>query len=194
MKSKVGSLPNLESLTAFLHPRFQGRVAIIGIGNRFWGDDGAGPELITSLKEKWETWELESSSRAQRLFVDAGECPEDWFIRILDLKPEVIIVVDAVDLRAEPGSVAILKPESLPESFCFSTHRFSLKSLLELWEKNGSETLVLAIQPETLGFGQGLSYRVGESIDHLVGLLAPPHTVMSSFPNPAPPPLRHGES
>lgn len=194
MKSKVGSLPNLKSLAAFLHPRFQGRVAIIGIGNRFWGDDGAGPELITSLKEKWETQELEPNSSPQRLFVDAGECPEDWFIRILDLKPEVIIVVDAIDIQAEPGSFAVLEAETLPESFCFSTHRMPLRSLLNLWEKNGSETLVLAMQPESLGFGRGLSPRVGKTIDHLVGLLAPPHTVRSSFPNPAPPPLRHGES
>ena len=106
--------------------------------------------------------------------MDAGESPEDWFIRTLDLKPEVIIVVDAVDFQAEPGSIAILEPEALPESLCFSTHRLPLKSLLQLWGKDGSKTLVLAIQPENLGFGQGLSPRVKRSIDHLVELL--PHS------------------
>ena len=163
---------NLGSLLTFLHPRFRGQVVIVGIGNRFWGDDGAGPELITRLEEKWKLYE--SESHAQRFFVDAGESPEDWFIRILDLKPEVIIVVDAVDFQAEPGSIAILEPEALPESLCFSTHRLPLKSLLQLWGKDGSKTLVLAIQPENLGFGQGLSPRVKRSIDHLVELL--PHS------------------
>lgn len=181
MKSKADFLPNLESLTAFLHPSFQGRVVIVGMGNRLRGDDGAGPELLTRLKEKREPHDSRSKSHAQRFFVDAGENPEDWFIRILDLKPEVIIVVDAVDMQSQPGSVAVLEPEALPESFCFSTHRLPLKNLLKLWEKNGSETLILAIQPKSLEFCQGLSPRVKRSIDHLVEILTPPDPVTSSF-------------
>ncbi len=164
---------NLESLASFLHPSFQARVVIIGIGNRLWGDDGVGPEFITKLKKKGESQETGSNSHAQQLFVDAGDSPEDWFIRILDLNPGVIVVADAVDLQAEPGSIAILEPEALPESFSLSTHRLPLKSLLKLWEKSGSETFVLAIQPENLEFGHGLSPRVERSIDHLVELLIP---------------------
>ena len=172
MDGAGGPTSNLDSLAALLHPHFQGRVVIMGIGNRFWGDDGAGPELVSRLEEKWEARRLKSDSSAGRFFVDARETPEDWFIRVLDLKPETVIVVDAIDLQAESGSIAILEPETLPESFCFSTHRMPLRSLLQLWGKNGSKTLVLAIQPETLEFGQGLSPRVKRSIDYLVELLS----------------------
>lgn len=170
-KTKEDSSPNLESLLTLLNPRFPGRVVIIGIGNRFWGDDGAGPEFVTRLKKNWEVEDSHFNAHTHRFFIDAGESPEDWFIRIVDLRPEVILVVDAIDLQAEPGSIAILDAKALPESFLFSTHRLPLKSLLKLWGKSGSEALVLAIQPENLAFGEGLSPRVKRSIDHLITLL-----------------------
>jgi hydrogenase 3 maturation protease len=164
---------DLQSLKAFLHPSYPGRVVTLGIGNRLRGDDGAGPELVTRLKEKWVGDEKQDDSRDTRFFIDAGESPEDWFIRVLELHPEVIIVVDAVALQSEPGSVAVLEAQTLPESFLFSTHRLPLRSLLQLWGENDCKTLVLAIQPETLEFGQGLSPRVKESINQLINFFSP---------------------
>lgn len=164
---------DLKSLQAFLHPSYPGRVITLGIGNRLRGDDGAGPELVTRLKKKWEGYKVSGKKRSQRFFIDAGENPEDWFVRILDLQPEVIIVIDAVALQAEAGSVAVLEAQTLPESFLFSTHHLSLRSLLQLWGKNNCQTLVLAIQPETLNFAQGLSFSVEESINQLTNILSP---------------------
>jgi hydrogenase 3 maturation protease len=157
---------DLPSIKAFLHPSYPGRVLTLGIGNRLRGDDGAGPELVTRLREKW-------GIRGNRIFIDAGESPEDWFIRILELHPKVLIVVDAVALQAEPGSVAVLESQTLPESLLFSTHHLPLKSLLRLWGKNECKTLVLGIQPESLNFGQGLSLPVKKCIDQLIRFLSP---------------------
>ncbi|OGP52091.1 MAG: hypothetical protein A2Y79_12380 [Deltaproteobacteria bacterium RBG_13_43_22] len=172
-KLEINPGADLQSLKAFLHPSYPGRVVTLGIGNRLRGDDGAGPELVTRLKEKWEEDETPDQIRGQRFFIDAGENPEDWFIRVLELHPEVIIVVDAVALQTDPGSVAVLEAQTLPESFLFSTHRLPLRSLLQLWGENDCKTLVLAIQPETLNFGQGLSPRVKGSINQLIHFLSP---------------------
>lgn len=175
MNTNADSRPNLECLLSLLHSPSQGHVVIIGIGNRFWGDDGAGPELTTKLKAAWRSPKLWSHFYGQRFFVDAGDSPEDWLIRILDLKPELIVVVDAIDLQAEPGTIAVLEAEALPGCSCFSTHRLPLKSLLKLWEQNGSKALVLAIQPENVEFGQGISAPVEKNINLLVDLLSVEH-------------------
>jgi hydrogenase 3 maturation protease len=172
---------SLELLVDFLHPRFSGQVVLLGVGNRLRGDDRAGIEFIVKLREKWCANKSSANFEAKRLLVDAGEFPEDWFIRILDLKPEVVIVVDAVDIQSDPGSVAVLDVDALPESPCFSTHRLPLKNLLKLWEKNGSKTMVIAIQPENLDFGENLSPRVEMSINNLIRLMPSLTSVNSSF-------------
>ncbi len=165
--------PDLKTLESFIHPSYPGRVVTLGVGNRLLGDDGTGPELVTRLKENWEGSEIQDDLRGNRFFIDAEENPEDWFIRVLELQPAVIIVIDAVAMQAEPGSVAVLEAQALPESLLYSTHRLSLRSLLQLWEENGCRALVLAIQPETLNIGQGLSLRVKESINQLIHFLSP---------------------
>ena len=165
--------PDLKTLESFIHPSYPGRVVTLGVGNRLLGDDGAGPELVTRLRENWEESEIQDDLRGNRFFIDAEENPEDWFIRVLELQPAVIIVIDAVAMDAEPGSVAVLEAQALPESLLYSTHRLSLRSLLQLWEENGCRTLVLAIQPETLDFGQALSPRVEKSINQLIHFIFP---------------------
>jgi len=172
---KTIDYPDLETLADLYSPSFQGRIAVIGIGNRLWGDDGAGPELLRKLREEWEVQEPRWNALRERFFIDAGEFPEDWFIRIVDLKPDVVLVIDAMDLQAEPGSIAILESAVLPEAFCCSTHRLPLRSLLHLWEKNGSKTLVLAVQPKDLIFREGLSPEVETSVDFLAGFFSQRH-------------------
>ena len=163
---------DLETLITYLHPGFPAKVAVVGMGNRLRGDDGAGPELVQRLKEQWEKSDFCRRFPNERLFIDAGETPEDWLVRIVDLKPAVVIVVDAVDLGAAVGAVAVLPPDALPENFCLSTHRMPLRSLLRLWEGNGIKTLVLAIQPSGLEHGREICPQVRETIGHLVAILS----------------------
>lgn len=162
---------DLETLITYLHPGFPAKVAVVGMGNRLRGDDGAGPELVLRLKEQWEQSAFCRQFPYERLFIDAGETPEDWLVRIVDLKPAVVIVADAVELGAAAGAVAVLPPGDLPENFCLSTHRMPLRSLLKLWEDNGIKALVLAIQPGSLEHGRGISAPVRETIGHLTAIL-----------------------
>ena len=173
LPSKRSNDPSdLEALAGLYPPSPRQRIAFIGMGNRLWGDDGAGPELLSRLREEWGGQETLLSSQGQMLFIDAGDSPEDWLIRVIDFKPEVILVIDAMDLQAEPGSVAILQSQELPEASCCSTHRLPLRTLLHLWEKSGSKTLVLGIQPKDVVFREGLSPEVKMSIDSLAEILS----------------------
>jgi hydrogenase maturation protease len=162
-----GDHPALEAIASLCRPPLSRRTAVIGVGNRLWGDDGAGPELLDRLREEWEERETPSNSQGRCFFIDAGEFPEDWLIRVIDFNPEVILLVDAMDLQAEPGSIALLESEALPEGLCYSTHRLPLRTLLQLWEERGSKAFVLGIQPKEVIFKEGLSPEVKMSIDSL---------------------------
>ena len=168
---------DLDTLASICHPPVSHRTAVIGVGNRLWGDDGAGPELLDRLKEEWEERETPSNSRGHCFLIDAGEFPEDWLIRVADLEPDMILVIDAMDLHAEPGSVAVLESEALPEALCTSTHRLPLRTLLQLWEERGSKAFVLGIQPKDVIFKEGLSPEVQMSIDSLAQILSRRHCV-----------------
>lgn len=167
--------PDLGALAGFCHPPLSRRTAVIGVGNRLWGDDGAGPELLDRLKRKWERRVTPSNSEGQVFLIDAGEFPEDWLIRVIDLNPDVILLVDAMDLHAEPGSIALLESLALSEDPCYSTHRLSLRALLRLWEKNGIKAFVLGIQPKDRRFRESLSPEVQRSIDILARFLSQRH-------------------
>jgi hydrogenase maturation protease len=158
---------DLEALAGFCHPSMSRRTAFIGVGNRLCGDDAAGPELLKRLMEEWAVREASSTFQGQYFFIDAGEFPEDWLIRVADLEPDVILVIDAMELHAEPGSMAVLEPEALPEAVCYSTHRLPLRTLLRLWEERGSRAFVLGIQPKDVIFKEGLSPEVKTSVDSL---------------------------
>jgi hydrogenase maturation protease len=166
---------SLEALAGFCHPPLSRRTAVIGVGNRLWGDDGAGPELLKRLKEEWEVGETHLDSQGRILFIDAGDSPEDCLIRVIDFKPDLVLAIDAVDLQAEPGSIAILEPEALPEAVCYSTHRLPLRTLLRLWEERGSKAFVIGIQPKDMIFKEGLSPEVTISIDSLAQFLSRRH-------------------
>ena len=81
-----------------------GRVMLVGIGNRLRGDDGLGPELIARLR-----------GRVEAELLDCGEVPERYFGLIEEAQPEGILLVDAVDLDAEPGAAALFEAHELPE-------------------------------------------------------------------------------
>jgi len=167
LRENSGDHADLETLASLCRPPLSHRTAVIGVGNRLWGDDGAGPELLKRFMEEGEGRETPSNSQGKCFFIDAGEFPEDCLIRVIDLNPDVILLVDAMDLRAEPGSIALLESEALPEDLCYSTHRLSLRTLLRLWEKNGSKTFVIGIQPKDVIFKEGLSPEVQMSVDAL---------------------------
>ena len=177
LRENSGDHADLETLASLCRPPLSHRTAVIGVGNRLWGDDGAGPELLKRFMEEWEGREPPSNSQGKCFFIDAGEFPEDWLIRVADLEPDMILVIDAMDLHAEPGSVAVLESEALPEAVCTSTHRLPLRTLLQLWEEKGSKAFVLGIQPKDVIFKEGLSPEVQMSIDSLAQFFLRRHCV-----------------
>jgi hydrogenase 3 maturation protease len=125
------------------------KVMILGVGNTLRGDDGAGPYLIKQLE-----------SHVDAILLDCGEVPENFLGKITEIHPDNIIIIDAVNLGAKPGAVAILDDENLSGS-SWSTHHASLKLFINCLKANTrSKVLILGIQPKSTDFGREISAEV----------------------------------
>jgi len=126
------------------------------IGNIERGDDGLGPSFAKMLKGK-VSYEV----------IDAGVAPENQTGVIARLKPDTIVIVDAVYFEGEPGDIKIFSEEELG-SGKISTHDVSPKLLIEyLKESTGAAIYILGIKPQSNKFGRGLSPSVEKTLERL---------------------------
>lgn len=146
---------------AKLKNRLQGKVSIVGIGNRLRGDDGAGPEIIKRLNKPLPS-----------LFLfDVGETPENYLGKIVKQKPDTIVLIDAVDFGSSPGTIKIIEKDDIKDE-SLSTHNASLNLVAKYLQKETSaDVFLLGIQPETIEFGREISQPVKESLEKIVRML-----------------------
>ena len=131
----------------------QGTAVLMGIGNRWRGDDAAGPEVIARL-----------AGRARALCIDAGDAPERHLGEAVEGSPDAILLVDAVDFGGHPGEVALFGVEDLPARLG-TTHDVPLSVLMGyLQAMTGADVLLLGIQPETTDFGRRMSAAVDDAV------------------------------
>ena len=138
----------------------KGRLVIVGMGNPLRGDDGLGPKLIEEL-----------SGKTGALCIDVGTSPESYGGKVLNAKPETILLVDAVHLGKSPGEYAILKKDEIAESGV-TTHNISPKLFIEyLAAQSEAKIYLLGIQPKNTGFGQTLSPEVEKTLKTIKQLI-----------------------
>jgi hydrogenase maturation protease len=94
-------------------------LAVVGIGNALRGDDAFGPAVVAALEP----------CPALRLF-DVQAVPESFLVPIVSSGCAGVLFVDAADLGAEPGRVALVPAEHLAE-VDISTHAISLALVAE---------------------------------------------------------------
>jgi len=132
------------------------RFAVLCLGARGMGDDAAGPLVAEKLR---------------RLGVPVEEAAValDAVGRLRELKPEAVVLVDAV-LGGEPGEIVILSPSDLDEALPMaSTHRVPPR-LLE--EALGVEVVVVGIAAGRIEPGAPPGPRVVEAAEKLAEELA----------------------
>jgi hydrogenase maturation protease len=141
-------------------------LALIGVGNRFRGDDGAGLEVASRLRM--------THPPGCRILEEEGEpgsLIEDWAL------VREALVVDAVSTGAEPGTLHRFDAtaEPLPvELFRSSTHALGIADAVELareLERLPPRLAVYGIEGESFETGEGLSPAVEATVDKLVAEL-----------------------
>ncbi len=133
---------------------------LVGIGNRWRGDDGAGPAVIDRVRGQVST-----------RCIDAGEAPERHLGEATAGAPEAIVLLDAVDFGEAPGELAVFNLQDLPRR-SGTTHDVPLRTLMHyLGAVSGADVLLVGIQPADTAFGSGLSAEVRAAVDAIADLL-----------------------
>jgi hydrogenase 3 maturation protease len=159
-----------EDLARDLRLRLGGSVVVMGIGNPDRGDDGAGLLVAGLLAESLSGGALPDCGRVTVLM--AGEVPESYLGPAAAARPDAVLMVDAADMGATPGSAALLEPEDLQGGAPF-THRTPLALLSQFLRlETGADVLLLAIQPRSVEWGDAMSPDVEEAARHLADILA----------------------
>lgn len=137
-----------------------GRVCLLGIGNRYHHDDAVGPYLAEALE-----------SSPDYDVIDAGTIPEDYIETAAHKHPDTILLVDATDFGGEPGEVRLLYPEHVAYTGV-SAQAHSLRMLSEyLQERTHARIALLAVQPADTSNGKGLSQPVFKTLEDLLDSL-----------------------
>jgi hydrogenase 3 maturation protease len=137
------------------------KTVIVAIGNTLKGDDGAGPLVCKQLRQAKSCAEL----------IDAGTVPENYIQRIIKKTPKNLLVIDAVDFHAVPGTIEIFKPEQL-NSTVFSTHTLSPRLFAEMVSQNIEvDVYFIGIQPTHTRLGDSMSPQVCQAVQQLAEIL-----------------------
>jgi hydrogenase 3 maturation protease len=140
-----------------LHHRIRRkRLAIVGVGNPLRGDDAIGPVLVDRLQHK-----------IKATLVNAGDVPENYLGVLEATRPEVVLIVDAVDLGAKPGDTAIIEIEQLAGAK-LTTHNASLALFAQAVKtESGADVFALAIQPSVTSLAAPMSTQVEATLQIL---------------------------
>ena len=131
------------------------KILIAGVGNILFGDDGFGPEVIDYLKNHYNIPE-------NICLVDTGTGIRKilFTITLSEIRPKVIVVIDAVDKGKKPGEIFDILLDELPveKTDDFSIHQVPSSNLLkELQDFCNVKVIIKVCQikeiPETIQSG-----------------------------------------
>jgi hydrogenase 3 maturation protease len=138
------------------------KTIIVGIGNTLKGDDGVGPLVCEQLRQAGIAAEI----------IDAGTVPENYIQRITKKAPQNLLIIDAIDFGAGPGTIKIFEPHEL-NAFIVSTHTLSPRLFAELVSRNIKvDIYFIGIQPAQTQLGQSVSAEAAQAAEQLSQSLA----------------------
>jgi hydrogenase 3 maturation protease len=137
---------------------------VLGIGNRLGGDDAAGTCVVDILNQRQHKTRALLSNEI--MAIDVGTTPESYTSVIRRHRPDLLILIDAADMGLTPGVLRAITPEKI-SILSFSTHNIPLSTFISYVEEFCGEILIVGVQPEQTGMGNGLSKAVRKSVKKL---------------------------
>ena len=148
-------------------------VLVLGVGNTLFGDDGFGCAVIDYVEAHYQMPEgvclLDVGTGVRKLLFTLCLSP---------VRPQKLVIVDAIDVGRTPGELFEIDPADIPPAKLddFSLHQLPTSNLLrELQETCGVQVRVLACQtgplPEEIyeGMSDAVAAAVPEAAKRLVG-------------------------
>ena len=144
----------------------ESRIAVVGIGNTLRSDDAAGILVARALT----TSRLLPDPKPV-LVIDAGHAPENCTAELRRYAPDVVLLVDAVEMGEAPGYIRWVEMDEI-EGMSASTHSLPLSMLASFlnWELNCEVTL-LGIQLKSNDIGETVNLDVLRAVNEIVGTI-----------------------
>ena len=139
-------------------------ILVLGLGNSIMTDDGFGVRAVNTLSSRYHF-------QGEVTLVDGGTLGLDLLPYLEDL--DTLLIIDALDMRKEPGRIFRLEGEEVPRAFAskLSVHQMGLQDLLAVAELQGhvpSRLVVWGVQPESIEMGTDLTVKVAAAVEPLV--------------------------
>jgi len=140
------------------------KTLVLGLGNILLSDEGVGVHVIRLLRERYQfPQEVE--------ILDGGTLALDLLPYVEDA--DRLLIVDAVQMDAPPGTVARLVGEEVPAvlNLKYSPHQMGLSDLLAAAHLMGwypTELVLWGIQPASMDVGLELSPAVADQVETVV--------------------------
>jgi hydrogenase 3 maturation protease len=170
METKTLSLPSWKvSLIPLLFPENippksdLPRIAIVGIGNEFNGDDAAGVWVARALQKR------EYAADAGRVLVtEAGHAPENIAGELRRFQPQVVILIDAMQMDLPPGEIAWI-PWEITTGMSTPSQNLPLSMMARyLTLEFGCTVHLLGIQPDQNDAYTSMSQATQAAVDELI--------------------------
>jgi hydrogenase 3 maturation protease len=135
----------------------------MGVGQTLFGDDAAGVEIAKRLQ---------ALSNEHLLVIEACYVPENFTGAVRRFGPDLVLLIDAAHMDAEPGVVRWLDWRDVT-GFSASSHTGPLSSLASFMSVTmGCEVWIIGIQPADLTLNAPLSAAVASAVDQVVAGIA----------------------
>ncbi|MDO3378374.1 HyaD/HybD family hydrogenase maturation endopeptidase [Geoalkalibacter halelectricus] len=139
-------------------------ILVLGLGNLLMSDDAFGGRVVEHLQEHYVFPQGVS-------VLDGGTLGLDLLPRLEGVAR--LLLVDAVDMQARPGSVFRLEGEEVPRAFAekLSVHQMGLKDLLAVAELQGclpGEIVFWGVQPGCIEMCLEMTEPVAEVLPRVV--------------------------
>ena len=135
------------------------RIAVIGVGNLLYADDGFGVRVVEALR---------AAPPAGADLIDGSTLGVGLIEYLKDYA--TVIIVDAADMGLAPGTLRVFQPDDVRNTKTgspLSLHSADILGVIALGRALGetlADVYVVAVQPEMLGIREGLSDSVAASV------------------------------
>jgi hydrogenase maturation protease len=139
-------------------------ILVLGLGNSIMTDDGFGVRAVNTLSSRYHF-------QGEVTLVDGGTLGLDLLPYLEDV--DTLLIIDALDMRNEPGRIFRLEGEEVPRAFAskLSVHQMGLQDLLAVAELQGhvpKRLVVWGVQPESIEMGTDLTTKVAAAVEPIV--------------------------
>lgn len=149
------------------NPAQTARTVVLGVGNILMKDEGIGVHVIDALAGSPLPTNIDLE------IIDGGTSPDILHLLVGTNK---LIIVDAVEGGAEPGSIYRFHAEDITaeDNYPVSLHQLSLFESLDMMDYMGDrpeETVIIGVEPNEIGAGLELSPELEQKVPQIVQLV-----------------------